>query len=902
MRVWLLAFPLGCKGPAPDTGTGPAGPTLEHEPPEGTFVAGDSVTLSVAASDPDGVAAVRLYHRVDGDEFWETLALGDDGETWSGTVEDLQDPGLAYYFKATDDSEAAAVSYLPEAGPSDPFLLPVAEATTPLPFTEDFEPGDDELSLFSMGWWTPSETAFTGYQFELTDAEAHSDAHSAFHSRGAEGTGELRDWLISPALDFSDLDGVMVTWWERGEATDAMGAHGLYVSTGSRDPADGDFVPVEEDLPAPPEGEWARSDAWDLSDWAGEPKVYVGWRYTGEAADDWAIDDVSVRALAADLDATLAWSPDPVHPGERAKLAVLLRNEAAAPATGLVATLSLPEGGGTLLSDTVDVGDIAAEGSATVPFTLDLDADLHDNRYLPLALSVTDGADTWDFDLAMTVGEPSEATLTITLDETTTVHATLGVGDPDDPTLEFDLASGFYDAGTFDLAADITDAWANLPPAPGDDRWFARVETSGSGTVDAFAITYGGETTTTEGPFSLSAGDEVVVRLPEPPDPQVAALDPASLSPDGVAVPLAVTLVNAGAVTAGPVTATAWTDDPDLALDGPGATTLDPDAWEAGEEHDLTGLTVAVDPGHVDSEPVVLGLTLDDGVETWDLAVELPVPWPVMRVTTVTIDDSGGDGILDPDEEATVSIEIANAGDLDAFGTVRGTLSVESTSTASATVTTTGEQTFGSLASGRRRDADFDLAVTGGAEGDTLDLLLSLSDGTATYEARTQLVLGEPPWQTLASADDAEGDVLDGYGFDFTNARYRVQDGTIELLFDSAVEIDPSTLYLEAWGLSAAADWDLYRWVLQSGTLKLQGYSSSSGFTTLATTSADFPSSTEVLWTWEAADMGLALDTISMGFGAGWCGPPDYFCDAFPDGWGYPYDSWTSADFFTLSW
>ena len=37
------------------------------------------------------------------------------------------------------------------------------------------------------------------------------------------------------------------------------------------------------------------------------------------------------------------------------------------------------------------------------------------------------------------------------------------------------------------------------------------------------------------------------------------------------------------------------------------------------------------------------------------------------------------------------------------------------------------------------------------------------------------------------------------------------------------------------------------------------------------------------------AVMDLALDGFSMGFAAGWCGPPEYYCDLFPDGWGYPF-------------
>ena len=42
--------------------------------------------------------------------------------------------------------------------------------------------------------------------------------------------------------------------------------------------------------------------------------------------------------------------------------------------------------------------------------------------------------------------------------------------------------------------------------------------------------------------------------------------------------------------------------------------------------------------------------------------------------------------------------------------------------------------------------------------------------------------------------------------------------------------------------------------------------------------------------------------TLKMGLAAGWCGPDTYFCDHFPDGWGYPYVSYSSASWYSLSW
>ena len=61
-------------------------------------------------------------------------------------------------------------------------------------------------------------------------------------------------------------------------------------------------------------------------------------------------------------------------------------------------------------------------------------------------------------------------------------------------------------------------------------------------------------------------------------------------------------------------------------------------------------------------------------------------------------------------------------------------------------------------------------------------------------------------------------------------------------------------------------------------------------------------SGNELLLEWDPAIMDLSIDGFSMGFGAGWCGPPEYYCDSFPDAWGYTYDSYDSGDWLDLEW
>ena len=137
--------------------------------------------------------------------------------------------------------------------PGRPPRAPVEAGALSVPFLEDFELEGGEVSLFTLGWWTPSE-AFDFYTWDVSGARANSGATSALHLRVPDDAGVVRDWLISPALDLSGQTEVMLRWSESGANTLAMGTHAIYLSTGSRDIAAG-YIPLIESLDAP-EGDW----------------------------------------------------------------------------------------------------------------------------------------------------------------------------------------------------------------------------------------------------------------------------------------------------------------------------------------------------------------------------------------------------------------------------------------------------------------------------------------------------------------------------------------------------------------------------------------------------------------------------------------------------------------------
>ena len=93
--------------------------------------------------------------------------------------------------------------------------------------------------------------------------------------------------------------------------------------------------------------------------------------------------------------------------------------------------------------------------------------------------------------------------------------------------------------------------------------------------------------------------------------------------------------------------------------------------------------------------------------------------------------------MLDPDETATLEIELANRGALSTDGTVECVLSVGEGGVATATVLE-ADGGYGTLDIGEYRDEDdFEVQVDSGVDGDELALQLTCSDDNNTYLVQT---------------------------------------------------------------------------------------------------------------------------------------------------------------------
>ena len=206
------------------------------------------------------------------------------------------------------------------------------------------------------------------------------------------------------------------------------------------------------------------------------------------------------------------------------------------------------------------------------------------------------------------------------------------------------------------------------------------------------------------------------------------------------------------------------------------------------------------------------------------------------------------------------------------------------------------------MSPGETEDEDgFEVEVTSGSLGDDLQLRLTCSDGTETYEADFELTLGSPPWNTISTVRDSGADAVGGYAFDLLDGKYRCDGTTLDILIGSSTAYDPASVFVEAWALSTGADYVWYQFVLQGATGKVRGYDGK--FIDLSSPAITYISATELMFSVDIASLGLKQDSISLGFGAGFCGGGDYYCDHYPDAWGDPYISGlNTTEWFELNW
>ncbi len=153
---------------------------------------------------------------------------------------------------------------------------------------EDFS---DET--FPPAGWEIHNFSASGPTWIRDTAQSNSEPASARRLYGLTADGNQDDWLVTPPIE---LDSSVLTYFDRGQWMGDYGYSGVWISTDSCDPADGDFVELLETDDIPNNAWRASPVVIDLSAYDGETAC-LAFNYGGTFAHTWWIDDVTVWSL-----------------------------------------------------------------------------------------------------------------------------------------------------------------------------------------------------------------------------------------------------------------------------------------------------------------------------------------------------------------------------------------------------------------------------------------------------------------------------------------------------------------------------------------------------------------------------------------------------------------------------
>ncbi len=171
---------------------------------------------------------------------------------------------------------------------------------------EDFESGSIPSS------WTQYRTGCPeGPGWQITTYYAHSGTYSVYHNDDNVSYNN-DDWLVLPAVTIpANASSPVLTFYTKVRYPSWVVYHGIWVSTGSPNPDDGDYVELL-DMSSITPSEFTQ-ETIDLSAYAGQT-IYIAFRYIGDWASEWYIDDVIVDDGAVPGPDVLVVDDDGQHP------------------------------------------------------------------------------------------------------------------------------------------------------------------------------------------------------------------------------------------------------------------------------------------------------------------------------------------------------------------------------------------------------------------------------------------------------------------------------------------------------------------------------------------------------------------------------------------------------------
>jgi hypothetical protein len=734
-------------------------PVITHTPIADGQPEGRPVGVTATVSDQSGIAYVKLFYRVTGTTDWTEQAMVQGSGTaspWTGAIAAaaVTPAGVDYYLEAKDSAPMGNVARDPADAPTTVHHFTAVPETCVVPplAAEGFEAGG-----VLPGWWRAFTGAggSSGCGWKITNMAAHGGTYAAGHGWGTT----CNDLLVLPCLDLTNAppEGLIFDWWQGEDYSADAQSHTLEYAFDNADPATSTYTAFTPALPIEADGGWVHQRVTIPADSPimGHNKVYLAFRYVGNNADWWAVDDVAVRPPSPkmDLDA-VATTPDIIQPGATGvAVTITLKNNGERDAAAFTGTLSTTD---SLVTVTTAAGSFGACAvGATVAsgdFRLSVDA-AHATGEVPLTLTLSDGEIVT---VPLFVGVHAVAHIKMTTTGATwesDMELYVGTGaDTANPVwISTEINGTASTAGTYAYDVDVSTHVADLPPSATHPWFLKAVDTysGGNATIDEFYITYGASKRYPAGglPVAVPGSETVFVMIPSPTDVVVDSIvtAPTTVAPGTSNVQLTIRVRNDGGVTQGPVTGTLApkdqaTTDAVQNLDVSTPHAFGSAALDLTDTADGTPWTFDVLATHNDGTPLTFVLTLTDGTTTWHRDVGVPVPWPGLTVVGWTTSSATADFdfLPDPGETDGLVVTLQNTGTLATAGTVTGTLTWDASGAPGSVVAGTEQQSFssGALAVGAIGTSanPFQIQVDVAAQmHQKIIMSLALSDGTNNW-------------------------------------------------------------------------------------------------------------------------------------------------------------------------
>jgi hypothetical protein len=272
------------------------------------------------------------------------------------------------------------------------------------PYLEDFEREADYFICWNMydsdgsGYkWTPASV------LGIQTIPAYSGSLVALH----EDHSYFQDgWLVSPKINIPAEDTYQLSFWTFTAWPDGYvenAKSSVWISTGSNNPASGDFKEVWSAKTVVDEWAEIKINLWK---YAGQ-SVYVAFRYEGEDAHAWFVDDVGIYKITG-FDAGITEIIVPNEVSDAARVKVKIANFGAIPLTSVPLIYTYNEG--TPFTETF-TGNILPGDTAEYILSQPLDLSKYGFYRIKAAASLSGDTDARNDEASLVVAYPKDVDL-----------------------------------------------------------------------------------------------------------------------------------------------------------------------------------------------------------------------------------------------------------------------------------------------------------------------------------------------------------------------------------------------------------------------------------------------------------------------------------------------------------